>query len=147
PFPLEAPPRRARERPNQRKVFDRVDERVPLEQLPVLPQQPVELSRVVPAEPTPEHESLRRRDDRDRVELEEAEPPDRAEDAARRAVQQLRTDGDPARLLDAHDLTRARHGDEVNRVLTQAEKAERFAALHEGEPFLIPNPWDAGSAR
>ena len=22
-----------------------------------------------------------------------------------------------------------------------------FAALHEGEPFLIPNPWDAGSAR
>jgi 2-methylisocitrate lyase-like PEP mutase family enzyme len=32
-------------------------------------------------------------------------------------------------------------------VLTQAEKAERFAALHEGEPFVIPNPWDGGSAR
>jgi len=32
-------------------------------------------------------------------------------------------------------------------VPTQAEKAERFAALHEGEPFVIPNPWDAGSAR
>ena len=30
---------------------------------------------------------------------------------------------------------------------TQAEKAERFLALHEGDPFLIPNPWDAGSAR
>ncbi|HEX6679343.1 MAG TPA: isocitrate lyase/phosphoenolpyruvate mutase family protein [Gaiellaceae bacterium] len=30
---------------------------------------------------------------------------------------------------------------------TQAEKAERFAGLHEGEPFVIPNPWDAGSAR
>ncbi|MGN6431241.1 MAG: isocitrate lyase/PEP mutase family protein [Gaiellaceae bacterium] len=30
---------------------------------------------------------------------------------------------------------------------TQAEKAERFAALHEGDPFVIPNPWDAGSAR
>lgn len=29
----------------------------------------------------------------------------------------------------------------------QAEKGERFAALHRGEPFLIPNPWDAGSAR
>lgn len=29
---------------------------------------------------------------------------------------------------------------------TQAEKAERFRSLHEGEPFLIPNPWDAGSA-
>jgi 2-methylisocitrate lyase-like PEP mutase family enzyme len=29
----------------------------------------------------------------------------------------------------------------------QTEKAEAFRALHEGEPFLIPNPWDAGSAR
>jgi 2-methylisocitrate lyase-like PEP mutase family enzyme len=29
----------------------------------------------------------------------------------------------------------------------QSEKAVRFRALHEGEPFLIPNPWDAGSAR
>ena len=25
--------------------------------------------------------------------------------------------------------------------------ASEFRALHEGEPFLIPNPWDAGSAR
>ena len=24
---------------------------------------------------------------------------------------------------------------------------ERFAALHAAEPFVIPNPWDAGSAR
>jgi 2-methylisocitrate lyase-like PEP mutase family enzyme len=31
--------------------------------------------------------------------------------------------------------------------MTQSEKAERFRALHEGDPFLIPNPWDAGSAR
>jgi 2-methylisocitrate lyase-like PEP mutase family enzyme len=30
---------------------------------------------------------------------------------------------------------------------TQPEKAERFQALHAGEPFVIPNPWDAGSAR
>jgi 2-methylisocitrate lyase-like PEP mutase family enzyme len=29
----------------------------------------------------------------------------------------------------------------------QASKGERFRALHEGEPFVIPNPWDAGSAR
>jgi 2-methylisocitrate lyase-like PEP mutase family enzyme len=29
----------------------------------------------------------------------------------------------------------------------QGEKATRFRALHEGEPFLIPNPWDAGSAK
>jgi 2-methylisocitrate lyase-like PEP mutase family enzyme len=30
---------------------------------------------------------------------------------------------------------------------TQAEKAATFRALHEGEPFVIPNPWDVGSAR
>lgn len=30
---------------------------------------------------------------------------------------------------------------------TQNEKAVRFKALHEGDPFLIPNPWDAGSAK
>ena len=29
----------------------------------------------------------------------------------------------------------------------QERKAEAFAALHEGDPFVIPNPWDAGSAR
>jgi 2-methylisocitrate lyase-like PEP mutase family enzyme len=31
--------------------------------------------------------------------------------------------------------------------MTQQEKAERFEALHAGDPFVIPNPWDAGSAR
>ncbi len=30
---------------------------------------------------------------------------------------------------------------------TQEEKAVDFQALHEGEAFVIPNPWDAGSAR
>ncbi len=30
---------------------------------------------------------------------------------------------------------------------TQSEKGEAFRALHEGEPFVIPNPWDAGSAK
>ncbi len=29
----------------------------------------------------------------------------------------------------------------------QREKAERFRALHEGPTFVIPNPWDAGSAK
>jgi 2-methylisocitrate lyase-like PEP mutase family enzyme len=32
-------------------------------------------------------------------------------------------------------------------VPTQNEKAERFRALHQGEAFIIPNPWDAGSAK
>ncbi len=31
--------------------------------------------------------------------------------------------------------------------MSQERKAAAFAALHEGEPFVIPNPWDAGSAR
>jgi 2-methylisocitrate lyase-like PEP mutase family enzyme len=32
-------------------------------------------------------------------------------------------------------------------VATQEQKAAAFRALHEGEPFIIPNPWDAGSAK
>ncbi len=32
--------------------------------------------------------------------------------------------------------------------MTQSEKAERFRTLHEGpNAFLLPNPWDAGSAK
>jgi 2-methylisocitrate lyase-like PEP mutase family enzyme len=31
--------------------------------------------------------------------------------------------------------------------LSQKEKGETFSALHEGEPFVIPNPWDTGSAK
>jgi 2-methylisocitrate lyase-like PEP mutase family enzyme len=32
-------------------------------------------------------------------------------------------------------------------VVTQAERAARFEELHKGAPFVIPNPWDVGSAR
>ena len=32
-------------------------------------------------------------------------------------------------------------------MIDQREKAERFRRLHEGPAFVIPNPWDAGSAR
>src|SRR5438270_10986515 len=31
--------------------------------------------------------------------------------------------------------------------VTQREKAAAFQALHAGSPFVIPNPWDVGSAR
>ena len=31
--------------------------------------------------------------------------------------------------------------------MSQHDKATRFRALHEGDAFVIPNPWDAGSAR
>jgi 2-methylisocitrate lyase-like PEP mutase family enzyme len=30
---------------------------------------------------------------------------------------------------------------------SQEQKAAAFQALHAGDPFVIPNPWDAGSAR
>jgi 2-methylisocitrate lyase-like PEP mutase family enzyme len=30
---------------------------------------------------------------------------------------------------------------------SQQEKGARFRELHEGDPFVIPNPWDAGSAK
>jgi 2-methylisocitrate lyase-like PEP mutase family enzyme len=32
-------------------------------------------------------------------------------------------------------------------ITSQEQKATAFQALHAGEPFVIPNPWDAGSAR
>jgi 2-methylisocitrate lyase-like PEP mutase family enzyme len=35
----------------------------------------------------------------------------------------------------------------MSRMTGQAEKGTTFAALHDGEPFVIPNPWDVGSAR
>ena len=31
--------------------------------------------------------------------------------------------------------------------MDRVQKGEAFRALHEGEPFVIPNPWDAGSAK
>src|SRR4029077_5818577 len=31
--------------------------------------------------------------------------------------------------------------------MSQKQKGEAFRALHEGETFVIPNPWDAGSAK
>jgi len=30
---------------------------------------------------------------------------------------------------------------------SQSDKGTRFRALHQGPAFVIPNPWDAGSAR
>src|SRR3954452_12966873 len=30
---------------------------------------------------------------------------------------------------------------------SMSSQSTSFRALHEGEPFLIPNPWDAGAAR
>ena len=35
----------------------------------------------------------------------------------------------------------------MSAVSRQQEKGSAFRAMHAGEPFVIPNPWDAGSAR
>jgi 2-methylisocitrate lyase-like PEP mutase family enzyme len=35
----------------------------------------------------------------------------------------------------------------VSATPSRADRAAAFRALHEGEPFVIPNPWDVGSAR
>jgi 2-methylisocitrate lyase-like PEP mutase family enzyme len=35
----------------------------------------------------------------------------------------------------------------MSAITRQQKKAEAFRALHAGEAFVIPNPWDAGSAR
>src|SRR5438270_11807664 len=72
----------AHARLDERQRLDRPDERVPLEELPLLPEQPVELGGLVGAEAAPEDEMLRPSDGRDRVELEEPEPAHRLEHAA-----------------------------------------------------------------
>src|SRR3954453_22006347 len=62
----------------------------------------------------------------------------RGHDRAERGVREGRAAGaDPQRRRLAPELGSER----------QQQKAEAFRALHEGEPFVIPNPWDAGSAR
>jgi 2-methylisocitrate lyase-like PEP mutase family enzyme len=38
-------------------------------------------------------------------------------------------------------------GADVSSADRRATKAAAFRALHQGEPFVIPNPWDVGSAR
>ena len=63
-------------------------------------------------------------------------PPSRADQAR---ADQARADQTRA------DQTRA---DQTRAVQIQAQRAQAFRALHEGPgPLLLPNPWDAGSAR
>ena len=75
-------------------------ERVPLEELAVLPDQPVELCDVEPAQPVEKHEVLRRGDRRDGIQLEEPEPAYGVEDVLPAAVEQLGPDRDTAGPLD-----------------------------------------------
>jgi len=87
-------------RADERQVFDRVDERVVLEELPLLPEQPVELGAVVGTEAAEEDELLGGCHGRDRVHLQEAELPDRVENRRGGAVEELGAHGDPPRLFE-----------------------------------------------
>ncbi len=79
--------RAAHARAEQRQVVGRPDEGAPLDELALLPEQPVELGAVEGIEPAPEDEVLRRRDGRDRVDLQEAEPAYGVQDVRRGAVE------------------------------------------------------------
>src|SRR4029077_801475 len=51
---------------------------------------------------------------------------------------------------DQYPLRKHRHSPPritLGVALTQEEKGEAFRALHTGPPFVIPNPWDGGSAK
>jgi hypothetical protein len=98
----------AHEGPQEWERLDRIDERVEFDEPALLPQQPVDLSRVEVAEAAPEDEVLRRGDGRDRVGLEEAEPPNSVQHAGRRAVEQLCAHRDPPGVREGHP---PRHGD------------------------------------
>ncbi len=76
---------------------------------------------------------LRRRHGRDRVELEEAEPPHGLEDSLRPAVEPLRADRDAPRLLDRH-LT---HGAPLSSPSTRASLA---AARSSFAPHVPAHP-------
>jgi 2-methylisocitrate lyase-like PEP mutase family enzyme len=51
------------------------------------------------------------------------------------------------RATEAVDGELRANRDNPRAMPTQEEKGAEFKALHEGDPFLIPNPWDAGSAK
>jgi hypothetical protein len=95
------PPAHARSQ--QWKILDRPDVRVPLEELAFVPDQAIELGGIVRTEAAPEDELLRRRDGRDRIDLEEAQAVNCLEDVAGGAVEKLRADSDPACLLESDD--------------------------------------------
>jgi hypothetical protein len=90
------------QRAQERQRLDRPDVCVPLDQLALAPQQPVELAAVVRRpEAAPEDEVLRGRDRRDRVELQEPEPSNGRQDSAGGAGEKLRANGDSPRLLES----------------------------------------------
>jgi hypothetical protein len=81
------------------EVIDGIDERDPLEQHALLPQESVEHGRVVAAQPAPEDEQVAGCHDGGGIELERAQPAHGVEHPGRRAVEKLGPYGDAPGLL------------------------------------------------
>src|SRR5215211_3334842 len=103
-LPLVAAPGLAHPRPDEGQEVDRPDERVPLEKLLLLPQEPVQFAPVKRAEAAPQDEMLGRGDDGDGIDLEKTELPDRREHITRGPVEELSAHGDPPCLCEAEIL-------------------------------------------
>src|SRR6185436_3434822 len=119
-------------RSDERQILERVDERVPLEERALLPEQPVELCPVVAgSQPAEQDEVLRPLDRLDHVDLEEAEAPHRLVDVLRGAVEELRPHRDAPRFLDADlhlrtsssPIERASRSSAVSRASSSAPEA------------------------
>ena len=108
----------------ERQVFARVQKRVPLDELALLPEQALQLRVIEWAEAAPQDELLRRRNRRDGVELQEAEPLHGVEHSGRRPVEQLCANGDPPRLLDRH-LAHARRSTRSSPIVRARRSAAR----------------------
>jgi phosphoserine phosphatase len=80
-------------------MLDRTDESPPLEERTLVPEQAVELGRVVAPKAAPQDEQVARRQSGRRVELEARHARDRVADAGGAPVEELRANCDPAKLL------------------------------------------------
>src|SRR5207248_5914070 len=142
---VERPVPAAHARLEEGQVLGRPDERVPFDELPLLPEQAVELRRVERPEPGPEDEMLRRRNDGDWVELQEPQPADRVEDVGRRAVEELRADRDSPGLLDrrlAHRATRS-----SSSVLARRDRVRSRASPRRFDCWTPGSTWKARTCR
>ena len=130
---------------NERQVLERVDERVPLEERALLPQQPVELRAVVArAEAAEEDEVLRALDRLDDVDLEEAEPPDGVQHVRDAAVEELCADGDAPRFLGA-DLHRRTSSSPIERASRSSAASRASSSAPDARmPF---SRWKARTTR
>src|ERR1700751_1900298 len=89
---------------------------------------------------------LRRRDGRDRIELEEAEAADRLEDSGGAAVEALRTDGDPPRLVESDRYASGRSAPTVpHRYVTSSSPSTRARRVAARSSFASTLHRDPGS--